>query len=271
MEHRLAELSIPDYMSLQDRYKIIDSTLTEYKAGLPSDEPLHIAGPLRNAIDRCFQPDTIEEILQNLEIEAARGESRSESPLTPDQRIEYQAQWAMKSLEAIRGRSPTSLKVTLRQMQYGREWSIREAFEREHQIASHFMEHPDFVEGVSARLLRKPPTKPQWQPDTLEGVTEQSAEGYFLKPAGQRMTFLKDEPIADYYRYPHQWLALPKEDEVKAYVHEQRQNARACTKVDVLQHFLQRQTGKLGVKEVLEDIMERQLVVEQDRLSWRSD
>ncbi len=78
--------------------------------------------------------------------------------------------WAKDTLETIRKRSPTSVYVTLRQMQLGRRWSISETFRREFAIAEKFMAHPDFTEGVSALLIRKD-GNPQWQPKSLDDVS----------------------------------------------------------------------------------------------------
>lgn len=231
---------------------------------------MHITGPLREAIDRCFEPDTVEGILKALEAEASSHNDQTRSR-NGGSGIQYQPDWAHKTLKAIRGRSPTSLKVTLRQLQYGKEWSIREAFAREHQIASHFMEHPDFVEGVSARLMRKPPTTPQWQPNALNEVSEKAAENFFLQPAGDRMSFFNTTPAADYSQYPHLWIGLPQEAEVRASVREKNRDNKAQSKADVVQDFVLKQTGKPGVVEVVQEILDRQTVEAQNKLWWRDD
>ena len=67
---------------------------------------------------------------------------------------------AMENWGLIIGRTaavlvdPTSQDL-MRQMRVAGRWDIAEAFEREHQIASKFMQHHDFSEGVTALLVRK--------------------------------------------------------------------------------------------------------------------
>lgn len=50
--------------------------------------------------------------------------------------------------------------------------NIAQTFQNEHNIASKFMEHPDFVEGVSAHLIRKPAQTPEWSKTTFDQVSE---------------------------------------------------------------------------------------------------
>mgnify|MGYP001169931946 FL=1 len=41
------------------------------------------------------------------------------------------------------------------------------------------MEHPDFVEGVSARLIRKPAQTPEWLKTTFDQVSETEVDSFF--------------------------------------------------------------------------------------------
>lgn len=264
LESRLAELTIPDYASLEDRYKIINNTIAEFISSLPHNEPLQIGGDRRKAVDRCFAPQQIEDILKLLEDEANSSST--------------QAGWAQKTLEAINGRSPTSLKVTLHQMGLGsrqgeKNWGIMEAFEQEHQIAARFMNHPDFVEGVSARLLRRPPETPKWQPAELSEVAQQDVDSFFqpTEQSPSKLQMLKQGSPAklNYKDYPHSWTALPKERDIKQYIDQCVKNKESVTRDTVQQHFLTLTNGKPGVQEVLDDILQRQTKQEGEQLRWQ--
>ncbi|CRK17995.1 hypothetical protein BN1708_017625, partial [Verticillium longisporum] len=186
VEARLSELRFKDYDSLAHRLAVINSTIEEYTTGLPYGEPILLAGELRRAIDRCFTKDSVPEILKALEAE--EGATKA---------------WAQKTLETLHKRSPTAVHVTLRQMRVGRDWSIAKTFQREHQIAAHFMQHPDFTEGVSALLMSKGnPREPAWQPATLEQAAAAGdvAEPFFRYDEGQALELLNDESFDE---YPH--------------------------------------------------------------------
>lgn len=255
----MAELTIPDYASLEDRYQIVNNTIAEFISGLPQHEPLQISGDRRSAIDRCFEPYRIEDIFSLLNREAG-----SSGP---------QASWAEKTIETMQGRSPTSLKVTLKQMALGREWKIDEAFQREHSIAANFMAHPDFVNGVSARLVQKPPRTPEWQPARLEDVSDADVDTFFETIQGPpRLVLLKNaSPKTSYHQYPHSWTALPKEEDVANYIRHAAKTEDLATSENLLQHFMSKTNGKPGVREVITDILQRQTVQEGDQLQWRSD
>ena len=169
LTNRLAELVFSDESSLEQRLDLVNRTVAEYSTGIPSleEEPMQLAGGVRKAIDRCFKYNTVDEIFRALEQETE------------------QREWAQRTLETLSIRSPTSLKVTLRQRRLGREWSISEAFQREAHLAGMFMRHPDFVEGVKARLMAKPARQAAWQPATLSEVTDEAVTSFFELPEGK--------------------------------------------------------------------------------------
>lgn len=254
LENRIAELSIPDYATLPERLRIINNTITEFSTGLPHDQPIKLAGSLRRAIDRCFVPNNLEGIIDALEQE------KSSSPNQPDR----QPKWADVTLKTLSERSPTSLKTTIRQLELGKSWSIAEAFQREYEIASKFMEHPDFVEGVSKKLIDKSREKPNWNPASLEKVTAEDVD-HMLRPVGgnQTLRLLKEEPNLNYKRYPHAWTGLPAEADVETIL---KNGERAVD--DVLDHFDSKYDSKPGVKEAVHDIISRNCRLENGSLRW---
>jgi enoyl-CoA hydratase len=124
-------------------------------------------GPLsiyRQAIDRLFSGDRVEDIVAALDQEAI---SRS-----------YEAGWAGAAVAAIRGKSPTSLKIALAQLRHGRQWSFTDCMKAEFRIVSRIIHDHDFYEGVRAVIIDKD-NMPRWKPDRLAHVPEHDVERYF--------------------------------------------------------------------------------------------
>jgi len=246
LENRLAELRFKDYATLQQRLQIINATVEEFVTGLPHDKPFKFTGSSREAVDQCFSHSNVQTILDSLR--------------------NLDTEWSRNTLKKIAERSPTSLKVTLRQMQLGKEWSINQAFEREHNIAGHFMAHPDFVEGVTARLIRKPATTPSWQPASLEEVSDKDVDAFFRNPVGERkLQLLNTGPQSFYLKYPHAWCGLPTEAEVEAKVKE-----GGKSRSQILHAFLTARNGKMGVQEKVDEIISRKTTRQEGVLSWKS-
>ena len=253
LEARLAELRFHDYDSREARLAVINATIEEFTTGLPYDEPILIAGGLRRAIDRCFGHDSVGDIVQALQAEAADASS-DEATRT----------WAANTLKTLQHRSPTSVHVSLRQMRVGGGWSIAEAFRREHLMAARFMRQPDFTEGVSALLIRKEKGRPNWQPSTLDDIRDSGSvtEPYF---SGNRspedppeLVLLNDNDYAE-YPYAELNIGLPTEAQVARLVNDEVKSQR-----EIVNQLVGQYHGKQGVKEVVEEIIARKTVRGKD-------
>jgi len=143
----------------------IDETLAGF-TGDPGPAPV---AKLQAAIDRCFAADTVEAILAALERETAGG--------GPD------AAWAAETRAGLLTKSPTSLKITLRQLITGRGFTIEDALALEYRLTRHVMAGHDFYEGVRAVLVDKD-QKPHWDPPSLAEVGEAIVASYFA-PLGE--------------------------------------------------------------------------------------
>jgi len=66
-------------------------------------------------------------------------------------------------------RSPTSLVLTLHLLRRNQGRAMAEVYRSDLQAAEFMLGHPDFLEGVRARLLDKD-NQPQWLPDKIEDV-----------------------------------------------------------------------------------------------------
>ncbi|KAF2189090.1 3-hydroxyisobutyryl-CoA hydrolase mitochondrial precursor [Zopfia rhizophila CBS 207.26] len=239
LESRLAELQFPDYMDLNQRFKIINSTIEEFSTGLPSERPT-ISGELRNTIDRVFSNDqpSIEAILNSLK------DVQKDSASEPFQK------WAERTIGTIQARSPISVAVTLHQMRVGREWSIAETFQREYDIAAHFMAHPDFVEGVTARLIERKKERPNWKPNTFEEVRPDQVAQFFEKKT--ELPLISSGKGSDYKEYPHAWIGLPREEEIL-------REAAGKNAEEVVATLLEKYEGKQGVREKVAEVLERSM------------
>nr|WP_181210395.1 enoyl-CoA hydratase/isomerase family protein [Psychrobacter sp. D2]MBA2057857.1 enoyl-CoA hydratase/isomerase family protein [Psychrobacter sp. D2] len=119
---------------------------------------------LQKEIDRHFQYETVEEIIESLHGEALKGDG-----------------WAAQEVLNLLSKSPTSLKVTLQQLINGIGKSLDECLEMEKNMAIHFMGTADFYEGVRAVLVDKDGS-PNWVPSKLEDLDSSDIEKYFLIP-----------------------------------------------------------------------------------------
>lgn len=74
--------------------------------------------------------------------------------------------------------SPTSLKVTLTQLQKARALSLDECLKTDGILVQNFIRNHDFFEGIRAKLIDKD-KNPRWVPASLEEVTQAMVAGYF--------------------------------------------------------------------------------------------
>jgi enoyl-CoA hydratase/carnithine racemase len=133
----------------------------------PGPAPL---AALQPAIDRCFAGDNVEAIIAALAAEAA-----ASGPY---------AGWAAETRAGLLTKSPTSLKITLRQLMVGRDYEIEDALALEYRLTQHVMAAHEFYEGVRAMLIDKD-QRPYWQSATLAEVTDDMVDAYFA-PIGNR-------------------------------------------------------------------------------------
>ncbi|CAN7167214.1 enoyl-CoA hydratase/isomerase family protein [Rhizobium rhizogenes] len=129
-------------------------------AGLTLDTGASHLATGQDMIDRAFAYDTVEDILRALAQE-------------PDE-------FAAETAEAIRTRSPTSLKLTLRLLRVGRvSASLAECLNRELGACLGILYNPDFYEGVRAAVIDKD-RNPKWSPASLADVEDAAIERFFV-------------------------------------------------------------------------------------------
>ncbi|XP_051478927.1 3-hydroxyisobutyryl-CoA hydrolase, mitochondrial isoform X3 [Apus apus] len=85
-------------------------------------------------------------------------------------------------VKTISKMSPTSLKITLRQLREGASMSLQDVLTMEYRLSQACMKGHDFYEGVRAVLVDKDHS-PRWKPAALEEVSDEFVDNCF-KPLG---------------------------------------------------------------------------------------
>jgi enoyl-CoA hydratase len=115
----------------------------------------------RAVIDSCFAADSVSAILQCLDEAAAQG-----------------SDFAARTAEGMRTKSPTSMSIAFEQVRRGASLDFEEAMKVEYRIVSRIPEGQDFYEGVRAVLIDKD-NQPHWKPASLEALGKADIDRYF--------------------------------------------------------------------------------------------
>lgn len=90
---------------------------------------------------------------------------------------------------ALRAKSPTSLKLTLRLLREAKaSTSLRQCLVREYGAALDIFINHDFPEGIRAAVIDKD-RSPQWSPARLEDVTPAMIDAYFVPRGADELAF----------------------------------------------------------------------------------
>ncbi|XP_029566757.1 3-hydroxyisobutyryl-CoA hydrolase, mitochondrial [Salmo trutta] len=153
LEKELVDLKTP---SIEDVSRVLDSY--QKRSSLDAEKPFVLEQHI-DLIDKLFQSNSVEGIVHNLKTDG--------SP------------FAQKQAETLAKMSPTSLKITFKQLQAGGAMSLQEVLVMEYRLSQACMvKGSDFYEGVRAVLVDKDHS-PKWSPSTLKEVSEQSVEDCF--------------------------------------------------------------------------------------------
>ncbi|XP_057959418.1 small ribosomal subunit protein mS47 [Malania oleifera] len=161
MDERLGKL-------ITDDPSVIETSLAQY-GDLVYPDKRSILHKIET-IDKCFGHDSVEEIIDALENEAANSYD----------------EWCSAALKKLKEASPLSLKVTLRSIREGRFQALDQCLAREYRISLNWISKRvsnDFCEGVRACLVDKD-FAPKWDPSSIEEVTTDMVDYYFT-PLGE--------------------------------------------------------------------------------------
>ncbi|MEO1280283.1 MAG: enoyl-CoA hydratase/isomerase family protein [Pseudomonadota bacterium] len=134
---------------------------------------------LRATINHCFSAVGIEEIVARLD--QVNGDDR---------------EWAKKTADDLRQRSPLALKVTLQHIRQAARLELRETLQSDHRLALRFLSEPDFAEGVRAALIDKD-GQPQWQPANLSEITQERVDAMFTDLGADELDLPTRENMQD--------------------------------------------------------------------------
>jgi enoyl-CoA hydratase len=120
----------------------------------------------RDAIDRLFASDRLEEVFAALEADGG--------------------EWAAQTLATLRTKSPQTMKVSLKLLLDGKAMAtFEDEMRQEYAVASKVVQRHDFIEGVRAVIVDKD-NAPRWNPATPEGVSDHLIDQIFAPlPADQ--------------------------------------------------------------------------------------
>ncbi|KAJ2994890.1 hypothetical protein HDV02_001256 [Globomyces sp. JEL0801] len=198
LTNRLAELET-------DELDVINGIIDEFSGDISVEKFKNwsLGGAIGDMINRCFQYNTIEEILAALEEEV------NGSDLTV-------SAFAAKQLKVLKSVSPTSLKVTLAQLRNGAQMDIAACLQMEANMVQQFLRTPDFFEGVTAKLINKSKDQPKWNPsfENINDIGPNEVQKYFQNSAEKKV--LKFYNNLTYFDYPHRTLSgLPTDRDIK--------------------------------------------------------
>jgi enoyl-CoA hydratase len=80
-----------------------------------------------------------------------------------------QTQLCDQVFQRLAERSPTAVVLTLKLLRHNEHRPLEEVFQAELAAVRFILNHPDYVEGVRARLVEKD-DNPRWQPEEIEAV-----------------------------------------------------------------------------------------------------
>ena len=112
-------------------------------------------------IDQCFSGNSLEDIITNLGALAG-----------------VDADWAEKAAATISTKSPSSLKITYRQIREGAKLSFEDCMRLEFRMVNRVFRAHDFFEGTRALIVDKD-QNPHWKPAALSDVSDDLVDEYF--------------------------------------------------------------------------------------------
>ncbi|KAJ3123015.1 hypothetical protein HK098_002271 [Nowakowskiella sp. JEL0407] len=287
--NRLADLESADM-------EVVNSAIEEFAVTVKKSdfESWSLGGMVMEALNQCFQYNTLEEIVAELERHIKDGVN------------EKVRKWADDTLKLMKERSIISMKVALEALRQGRKKSFVECLQQDYHLAQTFLEKSEFAEGVSAVLVQKKKRHElnwglKWE-DMSNLSVSQIREFYFRPRIAS--PFAKSRPLLtinrdlDHFDYPHRTLSkLPTELDVYRVVVGRARRGRVSvpptTKKEVLQYMLLHwggydadlifsgkpkvQTitieggfgrGKMGLKEKVEVILDKRCEETERKLEW---
>jgi 3-hydroxyisobutyryl-CoA hydrolase len=112
----------------------------------------------------------------------------------------------------------------------------------------------DFYEGVTSKLINKPPTEPQWKPAQLSQVSGEIVSSYF-EPLANEVHLGSD---VNFMEYPH-YMGLPRERDIINV-------AQQCQTADQVMRKLGGVNRKHGMEERVNSTLRRHFSIRNGHL-----
>ncbi|MES0879428.1 enoyl-CoA hydratase/isomerase family protein [Roseibium sp. SCP14] len=158
LTHAVASADLADLERALETADDIDTAIASYV--VEPDEGLLAQN--KDVIDNAFAAGSVLEILERLEA-------------SPNE-------FAQKTAQTVRQKSPTSVLIAFEQMKRGRGLTFNECMKLEYRIVSRILQGDDFFEGIRAVLVDKDHT-PNWVPSQFGQVDSADLASYFEEPA----------------------------------------------------------------------------------------
>ncbi len=148
---------------------LLQSMASTHQAEMP-EAPLQVRA---SRIEQLMLHDDVEPI-----IAAVRAEAETDA-------------WFERGAKALAHASPIWLSVFFEQYRRGKHLPLKAAFQLEAILAIHGVRHPDFAEGIRARLIDKDHA-PRWSPAQLDEVSDERVAACFALPSDYAQNPLAD-------------------------------------------------------------------------------
>lgn len=168
------ELGIAEYFIMSKNYDDILKQLSDGatpNAVLSSFNSDKINSDLKNnsgKINELFSGNNLENIFEKLEND--------------------NSDFSQKNLSLLKSKSPTSLKITFRQIKNGSELDFEDCMRMEYRMVSKVMDDHDFYEGVRALIIEKD-NNPIWKPETVEKISDKEIDEFFIHTEDNELNF----------------------------------------------------------------------------------
>ncbi|KAI9245515.1 ClpP/crotonase-like domain-containing protein [Phascolomyces articulosus] len=226
LEKALQDLAIKSNSRL-DRDSI-NAVIEDFSENMDQDK-FSLGGGIYQAINRCFQYGTMEEIINALEEEKEA------------------VQWAKQTIEQLSALSPTAMKTSLELFRRGVDLSLLESLRLESKVASRSMAGREFSEGVRSVVVTR--TKADWDPPTLKQVDlEDLKSRFFDAPDNNPM-----EPLLDgghLKEYPQTRYMLPRCSEILEVAN------KINNQEDTIKYLVEKYNDKKGIKAKITSVLQ---------------
>lgn len=145
------EATLPEKLESGDPHAVVTAALAAVEGDIGSCG----LSSLRERIDRCFDGESVSDIVDRLAAEPSG--------------------FGAEQLRILAAMSPLAVQVTFMQLRRGGSLSIENAMRLEYRIAHRMLAQHDFMEGVRALLVDKD-KQPQWRYKDLDSVPTDEIE-----------------------------------------------------------------------------------------------